>query len=252
MSGMGYQLSLLRFVIAELSIKRVRSATIGGWLAAGSGVGIGSYQFGYLSDSIVNIELISPDGVHVLKNDDLKLVAGLSGTTGFISQITLKARKFPHDDMLAASFDSIESFVNMMKDIEESGCELWHVGYSNRRQELLSKLAVESQIRRDKIHRDRIDFPLSLSENDKEICALFVGPPPSIEVIASRADKNGTRLLDRAAAEYLWQERLYPMRQKALGPSIIPGEVILPLKEMDTLLKKMGRSSRVFFRLKVV
>jgi Fe-S oxidoreductase/FAD/FMN-containing dehydrogenase len=215
------------------------SATIGGWLAAGSGAGIGSYQFDYLSDNILNVELVTPSGVHVLKGDDLRLVAGLSGTTGFISQITLKTRRSTQDDKLAVSFASIESFINMVHDIETLGCALWHVGYSNKRQGLLSQQAIESQIRRDKVHRDRIDYPLSLSENNKEICGIFVGHPQSMELIASLANKTGIRLLDGAAAKYLWQERFYPMRQKALGPSIIPAEVILPLKEMGRLIKKI-------------
>jgi Fe-S oxidoreductase/FAD/FMN-containing dehydrogenase len=214
------------------------SATAGGWLAAGLGAGIGSYQFGYFPDAISSIELIAPDGVHNLKGEEIKLVAGLSGTTGFISKMTLKTQKRARLDKLAIAFNSIESFFNLIQSAIKIGLPLWHVGYYNNRQLQVSQRAVNSQIARDEVHHDKMHDLSLLGENEK-LCGLFAVAPDNIKRLIELTGKSGPRLLDQTVSEYLWQERYYPMRQKALGPSIIPGEVILPFHELSKMVTKV-------------
>ena len=61
------------------------SATVGGWLAQG-GAGIGSYESGWFRDNVVSARAVLPDGeVRDFTGDDLDLIDGAEGITGFIT-----------------------------------------------------------------------------------------------------------------------------------------------------------------------
>lgn len=225
------------------------SATVGGWLAAGGGAGIGSYQFGYLSDAIVEIELITPNGVFTLGQNDMGLVSGLSGTTGFISRVTLKVRKATGEKVSAAGFNSLESFLETVHNAKDTSLPLWHVGYSCVNHQLLSREALIRQIGRDKIHRDTTDLPILPDLPDEGVYGVFVGPPSSMGSLTKFILSAGGKLLDQQAADFIWQERFYPMRQKALGPSIIPGEVTVPAVKLPLLLGRAKQKLKRSFSL---
>ena len=224
------------------------SATVGGWLAAGCGTGIGSYQFGYLADAITEIELVTPAGVYNLNQNDIGLVAGLSGTTGIISKVTLTVRTLSEEQVLVGGFRTMEAFLEVVQKAAAS-LELWHVGYFCVHEQLLSREALASQIRRDEIHRDNSSFPKLLDLPDEGIYGTFVGPPGATDSLCKLILSNGGKLLSKEASDYIWEERFYPLRQKALGPSIIPGEVIVPAARLPDLIRefreKRGRSFSV-------
>lgn len=213
------------------------SATVGGWLAAGSGAGIGSYQFGYLSNTIMEIELITPDGIYTLKQSDVGLVAGLSGTTGFISRVTLAVRKLTEEKVLVAGFHTLKSFLEVVRRADEKSIPIWHVGFSSARQQFLSNQALIYQIERDDIHRDVTDFPVLPNIPEDGVFGVFVGSPDAVDSLTKSILSDGQKLLDQRTADFIWQERFYPMRQKALGPSIIPGEVIVPAVKLPDLIQ---------------
>ncbi len=52
---------------------------------------------------------------------------------------------------------------------------------------------------------------------------------------------NGGQELDAEAAEHEWEQRFAPMRLKRIGPSIVPTEVVVPLKEMPAVLGEIDR-----------
>ena len=220
------------------------SATVGGWIANGGGAGIGSYQSSYLVDAIIEIQLITPSGVRVLKQGDIGLANGLCGTTGFISKVTLSVRKMTDDKTIAVQFSELGSFLEMVRKANEARLPLWHVGYVSMRHQLLSNQAIIRQTERDEIHNDPINFPTLPGMIEDGIYGIFVGTSDVIESLTKLVARSEARLLDQQAANYLWQERFYPMRQKALGPSIIPGEVIIPTAKLPGLVgnikKKLG------------
>jgi FAD/FMN-containing dehydrogenase len=87
------------------------SATVGGWIANGGGIGIGGFEYGYLKDTILELELITPAGTEKIDGDSLDFVEGMTGTTGFISRATLLIRKAEKDIPVVAAFASFEALV---------------------------------------------------------------------------------------------------------------------------------------------
>ena len=66
------------------------AATVGGWLAQG-GAGFGSYESGWFRDNVVSARGVLADGeVREFSGSDLDLVSEAEGTTGFISEVTVK------------------------------------------------------------------------------------------------------------------------------------------------------------------
>ncbi len=69
------------------------SSSVGGWLAQG-GAGIGSYEFGWFRDNVVSARVVLPSGeARDFSGQDLDLVSDAEGTTGFISQVTLRVKE---------------------------------------------------------------------------------------------------------------------------------------------------------------
>jgi FAD/FMN-containing dehydrogenase len=65
------------------------AATVGGWVAQG-GTGIGSYEFGWLSDNLASVRVVLPTGKQRLHRRISRVISGAEGITGFISRVTLK------------------------------------------------------------------------------------------------------------------------------------------------------------------
>jgi hypothetical protein len=63
-----------------------------------------------------------------------------------------------------------------------------------------------------------------------------------LESIAQTAAVNGGRVLDDRRSEYYWYERLFPLRIKRYGPSLIPAELMIPISEMAPLLEAVARA----------
>ena len=66
------------------------ASTVGGWLAQG-GAGFGSYESGWFRENVVSARGILADGtVREFSGVDLDLVSEAEGTTGFITEVTVK------------------------------------------------------------------------------------------------------------------------------------------------------------------
>ena len=69
------------------------SSTVGGWLAQ-SGAGYGSYEFGWGYESMEKARVVLPTGeIREFSGPELKKLIGTMGTTGIITEITLKVQR---------------------------------------------------------------------------------------------------------------------------------------------------------------
>ncbi|MBE0527422.1 MAG: FAD-binding oxidoreductase, partial [Candidatus Thorarchaeota archaeon] len=60
----------------------------------------------------------------------------------------------------------------------------------------------------------------------------------NVEIIETTSnEENGTVLNDKRAWFY-WNERLYPLRIKRHGPSLVPAEILAPIKMLPEILEK--------------
>jgi Fe-S oxidoreductase/FAD/FMN-containing dehydrogenase len=219
----------------------VISATAGGWLANGGGVGIGSFEYGRLKDNVLEVNLVTPKGVRKLAGDDLRFVDGMAGTTGLISQMTLMMREADEDIPVLGAFHGLDDLLGAFGEIKQQKLALWHVGYKDPSHIRLSREAVAKQAERSHLHGNEKKPGLP----EDKILAIFVYPESRHAGVADRLlniiQGHGGEVLDAELAGLEWEERFYPMRLKALGPSMIQSEATIPTEKLPAFARNIGQ-----------
>ena len=201
-------------------------ATVGGWVAEG-GAGIGSFRNGYVRDGVKEVELVKPDGEVVrFASDDLDLVSGAEGITGFITEVVLEVDENEEMAPKMVSFDSLESLSGFLETIRADGLPIWHMGISNSNY-------VENQGRA----KGADGVP------GGNYFALMACPSREEEKIKSRvseiAQRTGGTVLPDDFAEEEWEDRFYPLRMKQLGPSLVPSEGVIPVESLTSVVGEL-------------
>jgi Fe-S oxidoreductase/FAD/FMN-containing dehydrogenase len=213
------------------------SATVGGWIASGGGAGIGSYEYGYIRDNVVALDIITPQGNRILNGTDIDLVYGLAGTTGFISRVTLRVRRAEEDISLLAAFPGAGGLAGAFAALAGAGLPLWDVGFRDPRQVRLTQQAIDEQAGR--ALNPVAEKPPRLPEG--VYLSRFVYPQRReagvrdrlIEIIRTQ----GGEVLGDDLARYEWSERFYPRRLRALGRFMTTAAAVIPT---GTLLAMAG------------
>jgi len=102
-------------------------STVGGGIA-GDALGIGSYEYGFISDNVTFVDMVNPKGelVH-LEGANLAIVSGAEGTTGIIVKAGIKLRKYSPTEALVLSFDSFDTAVRAIGEFYREVIPAWHV-----------------------------------------------------------------------------------------------------------------------------
>jgi FAD/FMN-containing dehydrogenase len=109
------------------------AATVGGWVAQG-GTGIGSYEFGWLSDNLISLRAVSPDGeVKEYKGEYLDLISGAEGTSGFISSVTLKIQPLEELEVLSIGCPHASDLQQLIKLVMDDKLPVWSMLFINPR-----------------------------------------------------------------------------------------------------------------------
>jgi Fe-S oxidoreductase/FAD/FMN-containing dehydrogenase len=216
------------------------SATVGGWIAAGWGAGIGSYEYGYIRDNVAALEIITPQGSRTLSGADIDLVFGFAGTTGFISRVTLRVRRAEEDIPLLAAFPGAEGLAGAFAALAGAGLSLWDVGFRDPRQVRMTQQALDEQDRRatGPVVGKRPRLPEGV------YLARFVYPQRReagvrdrlIEIIRTQ----GGEVLGDDLARYEWSERFYPRRLRALGRSMTTDAAVIPAGALAAMAGMIG------------
>jgi len=239
------------------------AATIGGFVASG-GLGIGSSKHGDIREQVVGLEAVLANGMLVRVGDlplgphpdpleeealagtkwlawfvgetrlnPKEVLTGTYGTLGIITKVTL--RTVPRLQLLpfACSFDSMEDLVEATQQIVETAIP-YHLRYLDSNH--TSKLA------------SLIGSPL---EWNKFVLAgalhgTIYDNEDAMEAVVKIVDKNNGAMLGDKRANFYWSERLFPLRFKRQGPSLVPAEVLVPVKSLSRLhedtLRELGKS----------
>ena len=208
------------------------SSTVGGWFSQG-GAGIGSYEYGYFRENVVSIRAILPDGeVKEFKGEDLDLFYEAEGTTGIITQITLKVK--PYENILVKSIATpdIKKLKEIIKEITEKDLKLWSMMFINPRMaEFKNKAPSNEHSHEEKIHLPAsYILTIAYREKDKE------------EIEDNLKDitrKYEAEILDDKISKHEWENRFKIMVIKRLGPSLVPAEFIVPLSNIDKCLEEI-------------
>jgi FAD/FMN-containing dehydrogenase/ferredoxin len=211
-------------------------STVAGWIATG-GYGINSFRYGHLAKQIVSMTVITPSGEtkKITPTDpDFLYFVSTEGEFGIIVEINLKLRdvpqaSYPHLFYFSsdrAAFAYMENFVN------------------NRQKEELNPNVIRFL---DANHLNDINEIMhsSVFKKNAGVLVEFSSAEDDQKFIKFMEQSGGIEEAPRYVASYLWNERLFGMKTKRLGPTILASESIIPITKAADFIekaKKLGAS----------
>ncbi len=221
--------------LALMSYPSSKFSTVGGWLATG-GYGINNYKYGHAAAQVVSLTVVTPDGqVRRLSpaDSDFSYFIGTEGTTGVIAEVTLRLRDIPQGSYLRLLYfsDNREAFAFLGRYTKEASAAQAGPNFIRFLDEdLLHDL---NEVARREVFATR---PAVLLE--------FGRPADEDYLTKFLAQEQGITEAPAYAASYLWNERLFAMKTKRLGPTLLASENILPLARAADFIacaKRIGR-----------
>jgi len=204
-------------------------STVGGWISTG-GYGINSFKYGHLSQQIVSMTVVTGSGeVKRLSpsDHDFNYFISTEGEFGIIVEVTLKLRDIPkgsYPHLLYFPGDR-EAFTFIDRFAKNVIPEQLHPNVVRFLDE--NHLADTNQIMRAGIFKKSAAVIVEFgSAEDEEHFAKFMARNTDIEEAP------------RYVASYLWNERLFGMKTKRLGPTILSSEVIIPITSAAAFIEK--------------
>ena len=212
------------------------SATVGGWVSM-QGHGLGSLKYGGVGAQLVSLQVALPNGELriVRRESDLPLdwFVAAEGTLGVITQVELTVRPRPaaesHHLFVFEDLDTLGQNVAALARAEPCPFTIFFADSGHLR--LLMRAGFHIPLDLPQPH-----FPVS------EECLLLVsfqGEP--LKVNRGRdalARLTGKELPSDLALEE-WNLRLYHLRTKRAGPSLLAAEMWLPLNALCDYLKSV-------------
>jgi FAD/FMN-containing dehydrogenase/NAD-dependent dihydropyrimidine dehydrogenase PreA subunit len=209
-------------------------STVGGWVSTG-GCGINSFKYGHLAKQIVSMKVVTGRGeikqLTPTDRDFAYFVSG-EGEFGIITEVTLKLREVP-----GASYPHLLYFPGD----PEAFAFIERVVQSKARQELNpnvirfldeNHLSDTNELMRTVLFKKAAGVLVEFDNaEDDDRFVRFLAQAGQIEEAP------------RHVAGYLWNERLFGMKSKRLGPTILASEVIIPIKAAAGFIavaKKLG------------
>jgi FAD/FMN-containing dehydrogenase/NAD-dependent dihydropyrimidine dehydrogenase PreA subunit len=214
-------------------------STVGGWLATG-GYGINSFRYGHLANQIVSMTVLTPSGeLRKLTptDSDFSYYVSTEGEFGIIVEVNLKLRdvppaSYPHLFYFSSdrsAFGFIEKFVKS-KEVQNTKPNVIRFLDANHLNDI-NDLMHSQEFKKSA----GVLFEFSSLENDEKFLKAIVqlGNPEEAP---------------RYVASYLWNERLFGMKAKRLGPTILASETIIPIPSAADFIakaKKLGANFAV-------
>jgi FAD/FMN-containing dehydrogenase len=235
------------------------AATVGGFVASG-GLGIGSTRHGDILKQVIGIEAVLPNGKIVrlgrvlldpqsdtlldkaldgnqwlgqqlaaeglgTPEQETKLISGTYGTLGIITKVTLRTIMNLQRVPFACSFESMENLVEAaIRIMDESQPYYLRFLADNYTSKLRGLDEYELEKGKYVLTGALLDTIYRNEEN--------------IETIHTVTKEEKGTVLDEKRAQYYWDERLYPLRIKRHGPSLVPAEMLAPLDKLPEILDK--------------
>ena len=204
-------------------------STVGGWISTG-GYGINSFRYGHLSKQIVSMNVVTGTGeVKLLSpsDHDFTYFVSTEGEFGVVVEVTLKLRDIPQ-----GSYPHLLYFPSEKEAFEFIG----------RLAENLTGAHLNPNVIRflDENHLADVN-KIMRADLFKRSAAVLVefGSAEDEGHFGQYMARNGNiEEAPRYVASYLWNERLFGMKSKRLGPSILASEVIIPTTSAAAFIAK--------------
>jgi FAD/FMN-containing dehydrogenase len=213
----------------DLSLRAYPSSffsSVGGWIATG-GYGIGSYRFGHLKYQIESIEVMFPSGeVKSIRSEeeDFARFFGTEGQFGIVLSAVLKLRKkpkksLPHLVYCESAGDAFDFIQGMIKEELKPN----HIKYLDA-----AHLAEANTFLGEDLFRVKDAVLVEFEENDEET------------KFRDFAEDRGS-IAEDYVSNYIWHERLFPMKRRSRKPTPLTCELVIPLENAVPYLKEVKR-----------
>ena len=204
-------------------------STVGGWISTG-GYGINSLRYGHLSKQIASMNVVTGTGeVKLLSpsDHDFTYFVSTEGEFGIVVEVTLKLRDIPQ-----GSYPHLLYFPS----------EKEAFAFIGRLAENLTGAHLNPNVIRflDENHLADVN-KIMRADLFKRSAAVLVefGSAEDEGHFGQYMARNGNiEEAPRYVASYLWNERLFGMKSKRLGPSILASEVIIPITSAAAFIAK--------------
>ncbi len=217
------------------------SSSVGGWLAQG-GSGFGSFEYGTFKENVISARVALPTGdVKEFSGTELMhLVADAEGITGIITEVEFRVRALEDEVHRLIAFDTAEKLGAAISSVSAQGLPIWSITFLNPESTRLKAQLPHRHGHPYEMAHDHYEPKLPLKY--LAVVAYPASRRPQVDAaFAAIITENAGQELDADAAEHEWEQRFAPMRLKRIGPSIVPTEVVVPLKEMPAVLGEIDR-----------
>jgi glycolate oxidase len=211
------------------------AATIAGWFNTG-GVGVGSYKYGAVEKQIISIEMVMPKGEIATYGadsmgsgslgDNLRIFfSGSEGTLGIITKVTLRMYPKPEEiRALAYTFPDLTSLAEAIVDLTRAPITPLHISFFDEKHfDYLRAMG-------KKVPKIKAMIAMALEGNKNNLD----GEEKLVDSIMKR--RNGEKQ-SHEFAHHEWEERLFEMRTKRLGPTLMLAEGMIPVPKLDEMMK---------------
>jgi glycolate oxidase len=193
-------------------------STVGGWLAE-NGLGVGSYEYGWLLQNVLSVEVVLAGGKRDhIEGEALKHFVGSRGTMGFFVRARLATRAADRDVPAGVVFRDAEDLGNAVLALYRSGTPLWHLGFLNA-----------SMARAGSLEEGHVLFGAYPEER-----ASWVEP-----ALKRASESHRGRTVTSEEANRIWEQRFFPVTP--LGPTATPGRAFLQGARLAPTLVKLER-----------
>jgi glycolate oxidase len=194
-------------------------STVGGWLAE-NGIGVGSYEYGWLLQNVLSVEVVLAGGERSIieGGEALRHFVGSKGSMGLVVRAWLTTRRASDDVPVAALFQDAADIGKTVVALDRGGVPLWHLGFLN---------AAMARARRFEIG------PVLFGAYPKERA------PWVEDTLQSVVESHRGEILPRKEAQRAWEQRFFPASH--LGPTPRPGRALVRGERLAGTLLELER-----------
>jgi FAD/FMN-containing dehydrogenase/ferredoxin len=216
-----------------------RFSTVAGWISTG-GMGVDSYAYGPVSDSVLSVRVIRADGsIDQLnsKNKRMKDLFGTEGQLGILTEVILSVRPKPaYSGACLLTFKSPGQAFGFLKKHVGAKCGASHVVYFDR----------EYMKHENTLFSEHLGKTESIVPESDAVLFHFESQDSEEKFLSSINGKLAPVSRNRTAARFLWSERYFPLKAQRIGPGLLGAEVVIPRDEVSKYISRVRNYARHF------
>jgi FAD/FMN-containing dehydrogenase len=212
-------------------------STVGGWISTG-GYGINSFRYGHLSEQIESMTVVTPTGdIKTLTpaDHDFKYFVSAEGEFGIVVEVTLKLRNVPR-----ASFPRLIYFPT-----DEDAFQFIGRFVKTMAAEKMAPNVIRF-VDRNHLYDTNQILHASVFDEKSAVLLEFSDLTDDEKFTRRTAGEDNLEEAPRYVASYLWNERLFGMKTKRLGPTILASEIIIPIDRAAAFIGKAKKLGHYF------